>query len=400
MTLLTTPDQIKNKLISLIDECSSMQIAVAWATTSHEVFRVLIDNRDKLNKLVIGTHFFQTDPSFLEAFVDDKKVRVIYETGEVFHPKIYYFKLNDGWECLVGSANFTNGAMTYNKELVISFSSEDSGVYQTEQDIWMVIKKYFDEGHIIDNEYLSRYRAHYETKKDLLGALSTSKNSKEKSNIYKSDIFNYAWSEYFLKILNDDYHGENAIYDRLKVLSSAQKLFERDKFSNLTEEERRKIAGYEEWKEDNEFDWQWFGSMKPEGVFKGLVKSNNEYLSLALEQIPLKGVVTRENYMSFLKYYKKAIEDDSNRLSGATRLLAMKRPDYFFCLDSKNKKIFCQDFDIKEKDLHIDTYWDVVVDKITSCIWWSDTKVSNDKIEKDVRKYRAAFLDALYYDNS
>lgn len=401
MILLSTSQQIKDKLITLVNECNSMQIAVAWATANHDVYKVLIENKDKINKLVVGTHFFQTDPNFLEVFLENNKVRVIYETGEIFHPKIYYFKFKDRWECLVGSANFTNGAMSKNKELLVSFSSDDKEGYQTEQEIWMIIKSWFDEGHIIENDYLSRYRAHHESKKDLLNALSISKISKQTSNFYQSNIFNYTWTEYFSKILNDDYHGKNAVHDRLKVLSSAHELFKRDKFSNLEEEERRKIAGYEEWKEDSEFDWQWFGSMKPDGVFKGLVKSNNENLSLALDQIPLEGSLSREHYIAFLKYYKKAVPDNKNRLSGATRLLAMKRPDYFFCLDRKNRKIFCQDFDIKVRDLHIDTYWDIVVDRITSCIWWSDKKVSSsDKIEKDVWKYRAAFLDAIYYEGS
>lgn len=398
MTLLTTAEHIKDKLISLIKECNSMQIAVAWATANHEVFKVLIDNKNKINKLVVGTHFFQTAPKFLEAFLDDDKVRVIYETGDVFHPKMYYFKFNDRWECLVGSANFTNGAMTKNHEVLISFSSDDVNVDNTEQDIWIAIKKWFDEGHIIDHDYLSKYKNHYESKKDLLNALSTSKTSDRQSNFYNSEIFNCSWNDYFTKILNDDAHGENAIHDRIKVLSSAYKLFEEGKFSDLSEEERRKIAGYEEYKEDSDFDWQWFGSMKPEGVFKNLVKTNNPDLSLALDQIPLVGMLTRENYMAFLKNYKNAIPDESNRLSGATRLLAMKRPDYFYCLDNKNKKQFCKDFDIKEKDLHLDTYWDIVVEKIMNCIWWSDQRRSNNELEKDVWNYRAAFLDAIYYE--
>ena len=44
MNLLTTPIQIKDKLISLIQECNNMQIAVAWATANHDVYKVLIDN--------------------------------------------------------------------------------------------------------------------------------------------------------------------------------------------------------------------------------------------------------------------------------------------------------------------------------------------------------------------
>jgi len=397
MNFLHTNTQIKEKLIELINSCSSMQIAVAWATANHEVSKTLIDNRDKINKLIVGTHFFQTDPNFLEAFLDDNKVRVIYETGEVFHPKIYYFKLKDGWECLIGSANFTNGAMNRNKELLVSFSSEDKEVHQTENEIWLTINEWFKEGYIIDEEYLNKYKKHYEDKKDLLISLSTSKNTKS-SNFYNTDIFNYTWQEFFNRILEEDYHGESAVYDRIKVLSSAKELFKIGAFSDLSEIERRKIAGYEPYYDDNEFDWQWFGSMHPEGKFKGLIKSNNKNISLALEQIPLEGYLTKDNYLAFLKYYKRAIGDDSNRLSGATRLLAMKRPDYFFCLDSKNKKKFCEEFGIKEKELHIDTYWDIVVDKITSCLWWINQENFQDETEKKVWEYRAAFLDAIYYN--
>ena len=35
-----------------------MQIAVAWGTANHDVYKVLIENQDKINKLVVGTHFF------------------------------------------------------------------------------------------------------------------------------------------------------------------------------------------------------------------------------------------------------------------------------------------------------------------------------------------------------
>lgn len=399
MILLTSSEQIKIKLNSLINECIHIQIAVAWATANHEVFKTLIANKDKISKLVIGTHFFQTDPKFLETFLDDDKVRVIYETGEVFHPKIYYFKLKDRWECLVGSPNFTNGAMNNNKELLVSFSSDDRGINNTESEIWLSIKQWFDEGHIITEEYLNNYKKHYESKKELLSSLSTSKSeNKTSSNFYKNDIFNYTWEEFYHKIINEDSHGEDAVYDRLKVLSNARIYFEKDKFLNLSEEERRKIAGYEEYKEDSEFDWLWFGSMRPEGKFKNLIKSNDENISLALDQIPLNGAITKDDYINFLKYYKKAIADDSNRLAGASRLLAMKRPDYFFCLDNKNKKMFCKDFDIKEKDLHMDTYWNMVVDKITSCNWWHHKEEIYDDLGKKVWLSRAAFLDALYYN--
>ena len=119
MQLLSNNTAIRNKLTHLISRCNNMQIAVAWATSNHEVFKTLIDNRNKINKLIVGTHFYQTDPKFLESFINDDKVKVIQNSGDVFHPKIYYFSTDEGWECLIGSANFTNGAMNKNEELMI-----------------------------------------------------------------------------------------------------------------------------------------------------------------------------------------------------------------------------------------------------------------------------------------
>ena len=42
----------KNKLIELIEECARIQIAVAWASTNHEVFKALKNNKDKISKLI------------------------------------------------------------------------------------------------------------------------------------------------------------------------------------------------------------------------------------------------------------------------------------------------------------------------------------------------------------
>lgn len=91
MELLSNHTEIKNKLIELINECARMQVAVAWASANHEVFHTLKNNRDKITKFIVGTHFYQTDPRFLEEFIGDENVRVIKNSGEVFHPKIYFF---------------------------------------------------------------------------------------------------------------------------------------------------------------------------------------------------------------------------------------------------------------------------------------------------------------------
>ena len=398
MELLSNHTTIKNKLIELIDECARMQIAVAWASTNHEVFKVLKDNKEKISKFVVGTHFYQTDPRFLEEFIGNENVKVIKNSGEVFHPKIYFFIINHReWKCLIGSANFTNGAMNKNEEIMICFSSEDYESETIKNDIFTKIQNWFNQAHTIDKDYIEDYKKHHKIKQKSLQALSSSSSNTARGNSYASDIFSMQWHEYFNEILLSDEHNMEG---RLKVILSARELFETyDHFLDFTDVDRKKIAGFYENKSDG-VDWLWFGSMKGSGLFKEQINLNNSHISLALDQIPLHTTVTEEDYLNFVDSFKLAFTDDQNRLATATRLLAMKRPDYFICLDSKNKKQFCSDFGLKAKDITLGNYWDDVVSKVLSCLWWSDEpseSVSSSEIK--IWQSRVAFLDALYYNN-
>jgi len=397
MQLLSKTSDIKAKLTQLISECKNMQVAVAWATTNHDVFTTLIKNKEKINKFVVGTHFYQTDPKFLEYFVDNDKVRVIKNSGEVFHPKIYYFNTADGWECLVGSANFTNGAMNKNEELMICITSDDYEAESTKLDIWMQITKWFNIAEIIENDYIEDYKKHYKEKQKSLQVLSSCTTISQSQNNYNSDIFSMSWNEYFNELsLTDNDDLEN----RIKVLNRAQLLFERHpNFVDFSDDERKKVSGFYE-KGDDGIDWLLFGSMKGNGLFKEQINLNNPKISEALAQIPLTGTVVEEDYLNYNRVFKQAFSDEQNRLATATRLLAMKRPDYFVCLDSKNKKQFCFDFGLKETDITTDNYWDTVVDKMFGCLWWAKNESElNNKTEIEVFKKRVAFLDKLYYNH-
>lgn len=60
MKLLTTAAEINHELTRLIRECSSCQVAVAWATIGFDAFQCLKKHRDKITRMVVGTSFFQT----------------------------------------------------------------------------------------------------------------------------------------------------------------------------------------------------------------------------------------------------------------------------------------------------------------------------------------------------
>ena len=125
MKLVTTALEIKSVLIHLIEECSSCQIAVAWASADFEVFNVLLNNSDKISRMIVGIHFYQTHPTFIKTFLDNRHVRFVMNPNGVFHPNTYLFEMKDGWQLLVGSPNFTHSATSNNDEMAVLVSSAD-----------------------------------------------------------------------------------------------------------------------------------------------------------------------------------------------------------------------------------------------------------------------------------
>lgn len=73
----------------------------------------------------------------------------------------------------------------------------------------------------------------------------------------------------------------------------------------------------------------------------------------------------------------------------------MKRPDYFVCLDSKNRDKLCKEFGIS-KNIGLDRYWDEVVQRLVDSNWWNSPE-PQDGIERRIWRCRAAFLDVKFY---
>ena len=133
------------------------------------------------------------------------------------------------------------------------------------------------------------------------------------------------------------------------------------------------------------------------GYFKQKINENNIYISNALEYIPLNGKITYENYQSFITNFKKAFENTGgDGLATATRLLSIKRPDFFICLDNQNKEKLCNDFGIK-KSLNYEEYWTEVIQRIHDSLWWNSEKPINEN-ELKAWNGRVAMLDVIFYE--
>ena len=153
MTLLTTPNEIETTICNLIKTYKSISFASAWASTSSKAFPLLLKHANKINKIVVGIHFYQTHPNFIREFIDDKKVKFQTNPNGIFHPKIYLFQNNENdWECLIGSANFTKAAMKYNSEIMIKINSNDKDAQEIYIKIVQEIENYFNTAKIFTSD--------------------------------------------------------------------------------------------------------------------------------------------------------------------------------------------------------------------------------------------------------
>ena len=403
MKLITDQNDLEKEFLRLTKKYQSFYWAAAWAGINSKPFDTLKTTEHKIKKIVVGIHFYQTHPDFIETFQKNKNVRYILQPEGTFHPKIFLFTNGDGdWELLVGSGNFTNGAFTTNKEAAILLTHKDD----TSKEIYKQAKEFIEQawidGENFKDKELEKYRATWKIQRPKNNSLSGRYgSSKRKSKpIHEVAIINKAWKEFITQVVNETSHG---VQRRLRVIEIANKLFSGvQHFDQLQEEQRKFIAGIpNKLNVEGAEDWGYFGSMKGAGIFKNKIITNAANISIALDQIPLSGQITRKHFERFIRYYQQIFLntrlETANNIATASRLLAMKRPDIFVCYDVENKANLSRDFGIVQTDMNYDRYWDDIVERIYDSEWWQNPEPANE-IERKVSNARAAFLDSLYYE--
>jgi hypothetical protein len=205
------------------------------------------------------------------------------------------------------------------------------------------------------------------------------------------DLGSLSWPDYFARVRAELYPPDYPLMqERLQVIREIRNLFaEKTHFCDLDYLGRRKIAGLVKSANPN---FLLFGSMRWVGKFKQAIKDNNKQVSLALDEIPLDGNISRDQYQRFTDRFLNAFERSGMAL--ASRLLAMKRPDMFVCINNQNREGLFQAFRVSPSR-DADSYWDLI-EKVRACAWWkAPAPRAGDELE--VWKARAAFLDALFY---
>jgi len=217
-------------------------------------------------------------------------------------------------------------------------------------------------------------------------------------NEYFIDLENLNWDEYYKTLVSIE--GIAVVKERSMLLNHVQKYFKANSsFGNIDYSLRKRIAGIElgTWEGIN---WLYFGSMIGAGYFKKGIKDNYKGISNALNQVPLEGEITQTNFNKFIYLFSEAfqVRDGGAGLATATRLLAMKRPDIFICIDKQNAETAANFFNIPSNInmKHKDQYWEEIVLKCQTMPWWNSEPPSNP-IELLAWQGRVAMLDCILY---
>jgi len=374
MNILTTPTAIQTALRGCMSTYRHYDWAVAWAGagSDFDLFAFLARSPKKIRKLIIGTHFCQTHPDFIERFQDYEGVRFIRSTDELFHPKVYWFENSpNDWACIVGSANFTMSAMKRNVEVCIMITSQDHGAKVVPEEIQELIERHWDNavpGNEID---LVDYRKKWE-KHARFAKVNSQKIHRKRGQTIEKEIvidghasvgalLNVNWKNYQKAIVNADRykrHGDAT----LKALGVIAKLWRvHSSYAKMSKVDQNKLLG-------TSGDFVWLGNMGANRKFMANRTQIELDVSRALNEIPLdKGkAVTETHYQSFIKKWELI---PNVAIGIASRLLTVRRPDVFCSVNKRSNARLSGALGIKTIDTS--NYFHSCLNVFHQSSWWN-----------------------------
>lgn len=397
----------KKSIIDLLKKCDSYSVAVAWAGCG-DVVSEMLAQRKKINKVIIGTHFYQTNPTVLEDFevAAAGKFRIFPPNNKtLFHPKLYLFAIGDMRIAIIGSHNLTAPAFDgKNIELSVRVSWDVTKESDDPLGIINFMEENFNSAEMPTGSFIEDYKRQHSLNRNKLSTLSEFySRPKQKTNTF-ADVMALNWDDYLSEVRSETF---NSINLRLQILDCAKEIFlNRGSLFNSSLLERKAIAGTYVKNEPalNNIPWGWFGTMRGQGCFKSLIVNNSADLSDALDAIPRTGVVTASDYYSFVDYFKNAFVGQKRKggVPTASRLLAMKRPDVFFCVNEENWQGVYENFDFSNKSINqknsvnLDNYWEKIIGPIQTTSWWNSPAPTTEN-DRRIWRYRSALLDCIYY---
>lgn len=388
---------IARRLKLLIQKHDSISIAVAWGDLT-DVAEALIVNRAKFASVLFGLDFSATDPDLIDRLIDVPNAFVAKNRAGCFHPKIYYFQSGGKAEAIVGSANLTKGGLGGNLEASVHVrgAADEAFFGQVRNQLAS-----YEHLHLpITKKLAACYRRQAEVAAKAPRPKSPVLPDEDQWPRFNSPLATMSWEEFVKRVRRDKYHGFDK---RIDLVREIQKMFARKgSFADLSDTEWKAVAGLLGAAEARTakldgFEWGWFGSMNRATEFAKAVGLQAPSIAQAVDLIPRRGDITQAQFDQYVQTFKSALPTSTaaNPIGTATRLLAMKRPDFFVCVDAGNKPGLSKALAFRRTMLNLDNYWHWVIEPIRQAPWYNAPRPSGPDVE--VWDARAAMLDAIYY---
>jgi HKD family nuclease len=399
--LLTGTKEMAEVFRKWCDRAENIRIVTAWATTDCMANECLEKARSKISTMVVGLDFYTTSPSFLESFLSVIRIGKALQGG-TFHPKLYLFEIADRFGCVMGSSNFTRGGFGDNAELNICVEGKKSDAFFRQVEVF--IEEQEEHSDPITPPEIADYKEQFQRLKAARARLAKFQpnpaaqakakavREKEKVGEVLPAQLNRTWVEFLQLILATKrkghvVQGTSAEPGYLQTAERCQMLFAKyGRLAKMPVVDRQFIGGTTK-------AGGWFGSMKGAGYFKKRLNNGAASLDAALDHIPHSGVVSKRAFDDFAANYRW----ERSGVGTASRLLAMKRPDLFLCVDAKNRTRIAKAFDVSASSLQtFEGYWDLM-QRIWRCPW-NRAPRPRRALDRRVWDARVALLDSLYYD--
>ncbi|OUL56041.1 hypothetical protein [Pseudoalteromonas ulvae] len=151
-----------------------------------------------------------------------------------------------------------------------------------------------------------------------------------------------------------------------------------------------------------QFDVEWFCSTKAAKAFHLALTECPHKLDSALSHIPLEGDISYEQYAAFISEYLAAfvgLDDDKATLAPATRLLAMRRPDFFITLSQAKLELLSQALGVvKLNNRDFQRYWDDVLMTVHTMPWFQSSLPESEQ-EQTLWHIKALLPSLFFYSD-
>ncbi|KRC80220.1 phospholipase D family protein [Sphingomonas sp. Root241] len=389
---------LRKALPRLIAKHDQIYMAVAWAHAG-SVADKLIENKHKFRSVTVGLDFCATDPDFVDSLRKVPNAYVFKQSGACFHPKIYLFVTGQNAEAIVGSANFTSGGLGSNVEACLHLSCDAGEAVISE--LLATLESYAPDRQPVTKQLAEAYRRQADIAASRPRPPSPILPSdKAEFQRIDSDLLKMDWSAFMHEARKDPNHHFET---RMRFLRYLQTLFARaQSFDALTVSEWKAVAGivHPDAVADSgleKYQIGWFGSMQGSGSFTKLIANKDGRIAKAIDCIPRRGPVAENDFNRFCALFESAFVGSARvgRTPTATRLLAMKRPDTFVCVNNGNKSSLAEALHFSPSTLRLDNYWERIIEPIRLAQWYNAPRPEGNDAE--AWDGRAALLDAIYY---